>query len=116
MTTGTTTPQAPGLPIHTARQGHGKSFSGLQIALENVRRAITESTLFRRINQRLAKEGQALRKTQFKSRWFNDLGRFYIVDLHTNAPVAQHQDLEALGRELGVLKATERLQEEGGEA
>ena len=122
-TTGTNPISTEGLPVRGStreeamawpkpERGCGKTMTGLQIALETMRCTISESALFSRINRRLEKEDQALRMTAHSSRWFTDTGRFYIVDLHTNFIITSHVDLQQLGRELGVLKANEILQEE----
>lgn len=75
--------------------------------------SITESALIRRINRKFAHDGETLHKTR-PGRGYggHELGYYHITDCN-NCLTSAHQDLEALGRELGVLKATEHLQEEG---
>lgn len=60
-----------------------------------------------RVNRALDKDGQALRKCREDSRWYSELGDYYIVNYHTSAIDAKHCDVEALARELGVLKDRE---------
>ena len=72
------------------------------------RRQVTTDALLKRINRKLFKEGEMLRATR-GDQWRNDLGDFYIVDLNRNTLVAQHVDIEALSRELGVLTESESL-------
>lgn len=43
------------------------------------------------------------------SRWWHDLGDFYVVDLGQNATVDGHVDPAAHGRELGVIEAFEQV-------
>ena len=68
---------------------------------------VTEVALVQRVNRQLTKEGQVLRLTT--KRWVSDLGYYYILDPFTNAVVAYHVELEALAREMGVLRDGERL-------
>ncbi len=69
---------------------------------------ISERALIARINRKLKPEGEKL-KTLRGERWFSDLGRYYTVDENRNAVRDTHVNLEDWGRELGVLKAWERL-------
>ena len=58
---------------------------------------ITEATLIKRINRRLAHQGEVLRKRR-GSHHDTDLGDYYIVDVHRNVVLAGHLDPIALGR------------------
>jgi len=72
-------------------------------------KAITENAMIKRINRKLANEGQKLRKCRSNSRWRHDLGDYYIVDLATNGIVCSHVPLGDLGQELDVLTENERV-------
>lgn len=74
-------------------------------------KTITENTLIKRINRRLASDGEAVRVhlCKWNSRWFTDLGRYYLVDVNRNTIEGQHIDIEDLGREVGALGATEEV-------
>jgi len=72
---------------------------------------VSDRALMARINRKLAKEGQKLKKTQPTSKWASELGEFYIVDEKLNTIDATHVDLEKLASELSVLKAGERIGE-----
>lgn len=82
--------------------------------------AVSESALIRRINRKLAYEGQMgqrLRKARVyvdrhSGREYEDhnLGRYFIIDIACNLILATHCDLEGLGRELQVLDANEGLE------
>ncbi len=61
-----------------------------------------------RINRKLRPSLQMLRKSR---RWSSDTGSFYLLDLGSNWLVQGHVDVEALGRELGVLDAHESVRE-----
>jgi hypothetical protein len=69
--------------------------------------AVTKAALIKRINRKLALEGETLRTTRGE-RWRGDLGDHYTVD-ESNFITAQHVDLVECARELGVLKASEDL-------
>jgi hypothetical protein len=71
-------------------------------------RQVKTGALIKRINRKLLKDDQMLRAT-CGDRWRNDLGDFYIVDLYRNNLVAQHVDIEALSRELGVLTDSDEM-------
>ena len=68
--------------------------------------AVTLNALAKHINRKLAHEGERLCTAQSES-WCGGLGWHYIVD-YRNSVVAGHLDPEKLGRELGVLRASER--------
>ena len=70
---------------------------------------ISERALFARINRALAKEGETLRRCRPDSRWSNELGYYYALDISRNAITSKHVDLEDWGREMGVLKPYEKL-------
>lgn len=63
---------------------------------------LSERALVARINRRLNREGQTLRLCREDSRWFLELGRYYIVDDRNNI-TAQGVSLEALAADLGVM-------------
>ena len=77
--------------------------------MANTESAVSESVLIKRVNRRLAHEGQVLRK----SRGFYDQGRgpyfdpntgeFFILDIFQNLIVNTHVDLEGVARDLGAL-------------
>jgi hypothetical protein len=82
----------------------------------DTRLAIAAPTLVKRINRKLAHENEweVLRTTRggFTSRWYADLGNYYITDVERNTITASHIDIEQLGRELGVLQHFERVEYE----
>ena len=69
---------------------------------------ITERALTQRINRALKARGEALRTTR-GSRGLSDLGEHHILDLNTGFVLDKHLDLEAYGRELGVLRPHEHV-------
>jgi hypothetical protein len=73
---------------------------------------VAERALVARIDRTLRKEGQAIRRCRQDSRSAASLGRYYLIDGSLNAVTATHVDIESLGRELGLLKAWERLAED----
>lgn len=70
---------------------------------------VSERALIKRINRSLRRNFEKLKKCQEKSRCFNDLGSFYVVDQRNNLFVERHVDIEAFGRDIGVLKTNEML-------
>jgi hypothetical protein len=74
--------------------------------------AVSENALIGRINRKLAREGEKVRKCRESSRWFYDVGRFYSTNIDRNMITATNVDLESWARELGVLYPGEQLQRE----
>ncbi len=71
---------------------------------------LTTSTLIKRINRRLRQDGESLHVTRGGRSW-SDLGNYYVRNFERNFIVAQHVDPEELGRELGVLRADEKVKD-----
>jgi hypothetical protein len=55
-----------------------------------------------RVKRALSKDGQLLRRCSSRSRWFHNLGDYYIVD-ERNCIVATDVDLEQLAHEFRLL-------------
>jgi len=70
-----------------------------------------ERALIQRINRKLAKDGQVLKKLRGE-RWRTDLGEYYVVDLANNALKTWHVDLVAFAKELQVISPWEEVREE----
>ena len=70
---------------------------------------ISERAIVARINRTLAKQDEALRRCRQDSRSFSSLGSYYTIDLNRNCITGKDLDIEAVGRELGVLKEWEEL-------
>jgi hypothetical protein len=70
---------------------------------------VTMSALIRRINRKLGREDEKLRKTRGGMQAFLDLGDYWVHDLRSNFVCRTHVDPEELGRELGVLDAVETV-------
>ncbi len=77
----------------------------------STRLKITERALFQRINRKLKQDGEQLRTARNQS-VETSVGRYFIVDLNLNAVTFPHQDLEKLGRKLGVIQPWEELEAE----
>lgn len=66
---------------------------------------VSERALLSRVNRRLAKQGQKLYRTAWDSRWFNELGRFYVVE--GRMVVDRWIDLEDIAHEVEALRPHE---------
>jgi hypothetical protein len=64
---------------------------------------LREDILLKRVNRRLQKQGQMIKKCRPSSANYNDLGRFYVVDIDSKEVVQKHVSLDLLGIELKVL-------------
>ena len=72
---------------------------------------VTERALAARVRRALQKDGIDLKTCRADSKWFNDTGRWYTVDLATNSLRDRHIDLEGWAREMGLLKSYEEVAE-----
>lgn len=72
---------------------------------------VTTNALIKRINRKLAPEGERLR-TYRGRHWNSDLGWHYIIDVNRNGLVQGHVDVEKLAREMGVMREHEQIAQE----
>lgn len=75
-------------------------------------RSETERAVIGRINRHLLREqGVSVKRSRYDSRWYGELGRYYIVDGSRNVVVARHVDIHHLARELDAVGAREAMAE-----
>jgi hypothetical protein len=72
---------------------------------------ITERALFARIDRKLAKDGERLRRCRSDSRAHAELGDYYIVAGDRNTIETTHVELERLARSLDLLADWEELEQ-----
>ena len=70
---------------------------------------MAERALVARINRKLADESRVLRRCRRNSRWYDELGDYYMLNVRTNLIEAKRVSLEKWGREMAVLKPYEVL-------
>lgn len=70
---------------------------------------VSERALAARVGRMLQASGRLLRKCKADSRWFVDLGAYYVVDCRSGMVTGRDVDLEALASELGAIKDYEAL-------
>jgi hypothetical protein len=70
---------------------------------------VAERALIARINRALRKDMRQLRTARHGSPTAQQLGHHYLVDISRNFVVGHDVDLEGIAKELGCLKAWERL-------
>jgi hypothetical protein len=73
-------------------------------------KTVTAKALIARVNRKLAKRGQALRKTG-SNRWQGDLGAFYVIDTWSNTIAYTNTDPATEAKELGCLGPNEIVRE-----
>lgn len=88
------------------QQAHG---ARKENGMEKVK--VRERALIGRINRKLAKMDSKLKTCRESSPSYSTLGRYYVVDVNRNFVQDHDVDLEALGRDLGVLKGYEEIDE-----
>lgn len=72
-------------------------------------RPVTMRALLQRINRRLAKHGETIRKTR-QGGWPRvNLGEYYVINLTRNSATETHVLLFDFARKLGVISESERL-------
>lgn len=69
---------------------------------------ITINALVKRINRRLAHEGQKLRTTR-GAQMLVDVGEHYVIDVDGNYVIDKFVDVEELACQLGVLRRREQV-------
>lgn len=74
--------------------------------MDNEMIQVSERDLMQRINKILAREYHKLFKSRTE-RERQNMGDWYVAGTHTDAIIACHCDLEAIGRETGALKLHE---------
>jgi hypothetical protein len=73
---------------------------------------VSERALLARINRRLDKERELIRKCRPDARGYATLGDYHRIDWHLNAVIDTHVNLEDLSRDLDLLKPWEVLARE----
>jgi hypothetical protein len=68
---------------------------------------VSMRALIARINRKLKADDEKLCAT--RERWRGNLGDYFIVSLTSNIITCRHVDVEELARDIGVLRACERL-------
>jgi hypothetical protein len=69
---------------------------------------VSERALVQRINRKLAKDDQILKKAR-SERVRQDMGDYYVVTFPVGGAWPTHVDVEEMGRELDVLKPWEEI-------
>jgi hypothetical protein len=64
--------------------------------MTKVGKAVSERAIARRARRKLADEGLRLRKCRSDSRWYLELGDWYLVDVATNCVVEKQCDIDEL--------------------
>jgi len=71
---------------------------------------VTIRALVQRINRRLERDGEMLKKSR-TARDQQNLGDYFTIDVSINGVTGKRIDPEALGRELGVLRPYEHVED-----
>ena len=74
-----------------------------------MQKTVTELTVKRRLNHRLAEKDECLRKCSIRSPWWNELGNYYIAEINTTRVIQTDIDLEVLARTEGAMKSSEAI-------
>lgn len=72
---------------------------------------VSEKAVLARVNRRLDRDDQAVKKTRRKS-IVSYIGEYTRVDYRRGGVVENHVDLEALAREVGALEPWETMEEQ----
>lgn len=71
---------------------------------------ISHRALMIRVNRKLAKKEQLLKKCKPSSAAYPDLGGYYVIDTMQNSVTSKNCNFEELAKELDVLKPWEELE------
>ena len=74
-----------------------------------MQKPVTELTIKRRLNYRLAEKDECLRNCSIRSPWWNELGNYYIAQINTTRVIHTDIDLEILARTEGAMKSGEAI-------
>lgn len=78
-------------------------------------RTVSVRAIIARINRKLKKDCKRLHVCPESSRWYRDLGRYYMLDCCTNNICGPHidgtSDLQELASQLGVIAEDETIEE-----
>jgi hypothetical protein len=66
----------------------------------------------RRVQHRLYPKGLVLRKCSPRSRWYAQLGDYYLVTINTRTVLTTHQHLDDLAREHRVIREGQAIADE----
>jgi hypothetical protein len=70
---------------------------------------VTERALLKRINRRLSRYQEQIRKCRENSHRINQLGAYYWVDLRDHTLIGPRVNIEALARDESILRDSEQL-------
>ena len=70
---------------------------------------VSRQALIARVNRRLAKQNESLRRCPENRSDYHTLGDFYVLDLSRNAVCKKHVDIQKFAKTLGALRPGERL-------
>jgi hypothetical protein len=73
---------------------------------------VSVRALIQRINRKIRPEYRRLHACRRNSRWWSNLGDYYVVDTYRNMIVDSGIDPTAYGRRLGVLQPFEEVVED----
>lgn len=69
-----------------------------------LQRCLSRRSVERRVSRRLIADGLVLRKCSIRSRWYCNLGDYYLTRATDRFVVSTHHDLDTLAREFGVVR------------
>src|SRR5689334_12104789 len=102
-------PEAPHGLSWRQRSGPTLLAAGSANTQETSKIPVSQRALLARINCELAKKGEKMRRCPQGSRWFRDLGPFFVLNVRRNIITAKDCDLATWGRDLGCLEPYEEL-------
>jgi hypothetical protein len=70
---------------------------------------VSERAILARINRKLAKDQEVLRKCRRDNRSYHQLGDYYRIDVRCNGVVEMDVPLETIAKDLEVLKPWEEI-------
>jgi len=72
-------------------------------------RSLSRRAVERRVSHRLIPDGLVLRKCSTRSRWYCNLGDYYLTRASDRFVMSSHHDLESLAREFGVISEQDAI-------
>ena len=70
---------------------------------------VSDRAIMKRLNRKYGSLGAQFKKGRLNSRSFKYTGKYYLLKLKSNAIIKTYDNIEELGKELGVLQDYEQV-------
>jgi hypothetical protein len=93
--------------VYTGAKAHNATRKGRNM---NSKVKVSERAVFLRVQRKLKANGEMIKKCRPTSKWYNDLGEYYIID-ERNFIARKNVDLEECAKQYGCIAKHEEIAE-----